>query len=626
MYTPSRSTQEQDEILKRLEAREERARLCYDNLPMFCEFFLRWEKDPKRRIKLVDIHIEMLEAALKHRDLVIIASPGIGKTNLITYGLTIWEAGHRPETYTSVIGSKLKNPNATKLTRTIRSYVEANKYVQMVFPKLRPSEDRWNIEELSVAAHHVAIRDPTWAAIGNDAGWQGSRHSRQVFDDMIDKILARSKYLCEQQADWVHSGFDRLDPDGKRTFIQNRYRRWDTGVLLAEKYGWHLHLACERDAKTGASRMPDKYTEEYIASIPRSLVELYRDCKPPKEADKTFQGPHIDKCRLIGLGTTLIGSLDHSTLPDGMFVVHGVDPAGGIDESDPNDEGGDDTVIMTALVGPPSAFLDRLPLKIEEARIALAQLPDRAQIIQILWITKGKLGAPETKAAIVDLERRYGGVFMVEKNGVQKWLRQLLSVEYPHIPVQSWRTGSNKHDEMFGIKAMADELATGLWAIPTTRAVDEHGVMQLAFQSEQSVEDLIEHMEDYDPSTHTPDDITAMWLCRCAARKFNFRHAVGVAGDEITDDELYALGFEPNEVAEVMSSIRHVPKPSASAAREGTMDESKKAPEAPKKSQADLMRESQERQLRNHVRSIVKPAADDDLDEETLEEVRSKYF
>ncbi len=771
----SKKTVDIDRAQKALEREREDALLARNHLPMFAEFFLRWERDPKRRIQLVDMHIEMMMDALKYRDLVIMASPGFGKcaatgspvhladgrqvpieslttrtkivlfdpvafeqriawagpvidngvrdcvritlqsgrvqtvtlnhplwtvggwrmagalsvgealgvvrnislpgalvdladintrdnilwdgvvsielvrdlqtwgievddpshcyisdnvlshnTNLVTYALTIWEAGHRPETYTSIVGSKLRT-TAFGFTRTIRNYIENNEWVRMCFPNLRPSLDRWSIEELEVAVHNKAIKDPTWRAIGNDAGWQGSRHSRQVFDDMIDGVLARSKMLCEQQAEWVHSGFDRLDLDngGKRVFIQNRFRRWDTGQILVDKHKWHLHMACIRDPVTKKTRFPEKFPQEELDNWPPTLAALQLDCIPPTEGEKIFEDAFVDKCRMLGMDETMIGRID-GDLPEGVFVVHAVDPAGG------PEEGSDDTAIMTGLAGPPSYFLETLALPIDDARRVLALLPEHAMVIRVLWLTIGKMGAPEIKAAIADVHKRYGGFVMVEKNGVQKWMKQLLAVEYPEIVVHSWRTGGNKYDETLGIRAEANHFSVGMWIIPTRKTPEG------ALISEAPIEKFIRDLADYDPSGHTPDTVSAAWILRNAVRLYRpFGYEAAVAGDNVTKEELLGLGYSPQEIQDALPAVFDGGRAKKAAParliagselgpREPGLSDVPAAPQADDR--VAKMLAYQKKQLEEAVRSIIRPTASDEVDEAELAEIESKYF
>jgi hypothetical protein len=511
------------------------------NVALQCELVLRWETDIKRRVKLVDMHLEMLHAAQTYKSLVIKASPETGKTNLITFMLSLNEAGNDPEHYTAIIGSRRKKPTATSLMRVIKNYVEGaasgsgipgTEALGKIFPELSPSVHRWGVEELELSSHSPAIKEATWTATGMDAGWQGARHTRQIFDDMNDKVLARSKYLCEQAAEWEDSGYDRLHEHGKRAHIENTFESWDVGLILAEKYGWHLHYARVRDPKTGKTRFPDKYPQERIDNYPPDKAEPNLDCKPRSAGARPFPKAHVDKARLLGLGTTMLGQIDPSTLPSGVQVVHGVDPASSEAET------ADKSAIFTGLVGPPGYFLETLPLRAEGAREIIARLPDHAQVIQLLWMMSGRVGQPVLLRWMADLWQRYRGTFTVETNGVQRWLLQMLEVEYPYIPVISFRTGSNKHDADAGVKAENNALSTGMYIFPTQLV---NGV----YRSEDEVEglcgDLIGHAAN-DP--HTPDRIMSMWICRNGARILKPQHhAVGTI--DLSPHNPNALAFSP---------------------------------------------------------------------------------
>lgn len=469
--------------------------------------------------RILEGYAKLREAMKGSKRLVVIASPKLGKSTFMTYGDSLIDLGNDPANTRILIGSATK-PNAEKHLVYVRTQIESNPRVRLVWPELAPGP-LWQQDQFRVAGSGQA--QPSMQAIGDMAHFQGFRASKHKFDDMVDPTIALSAYLCEQQAEWIMDIEDRVDSDGDRQMIQNAHRRHDTGHVLVRKYGWDLYVmpAIDEGGKTLYPKIwPQKTCDEYAPARRNQHLKAV----PPADGDVVFEEPWIETCRraaiIDGGGLTMVHSLDSSTLPSGVFVVHGCDPAGdGTTTRTESDEWG----VVSALVGPPEYFLETLRFRYDSSRATLLRIIDlnagrapdeQRMVLRLLWVDSGRWGPVEGKKKLIDTYRRYGGVIVAENNGVGQWLRSLLIAECPGIQIHAQATGRNKTHESFGVKAEADSVSEGLYIIPSQERPGG------GFVSEAPIERLVDGMREFHPTKHTPDLVSAMWLARCGARLF----------------------------------------------------------------------------------------------------------
>ena len=69
----------------------------------------------------------------------------------------------------------------------------------------------------------------------------------------------------------------------------------------------------------------------------------------------------------------------------------------------------------------------------------------------------------------------------------------------------------NKYDPMFGVEAIAAEMAMGRWWLPTWDGTREG--------CEEEIDELIEEMLAYQPNNHTGDLLMSLWIARDGARQ-----------------------------------------------------------------------------------------------------------
>jgi hypothetical protein len=494
------------------------------------EFCLRSERTGKPLV-LTDEHRKMVEFVEANKRCVIVAAPKLGKTTLITYMRLLYRLGMNPTRYRAKVWSASKT-NATRHTIKLRAMVESNRRLALIFPNLRPGAEKWTEEEWTVdRGSGLHVKEPSVWACGEDAQNQGFRSDDDYFDDMMDPVISASRYRCEKQAEFVMDNESRVEADGWRIYVQNCFRRWDTGWILAEKFGWPLLLMPAIDALDRTL---------YPAIWPQSDCDAYNParkdqdlrCVPKREGDSIFAEAYLHRAMTLGEGRNPETSIDPRTLPEGVFTVTALDPAGGKDKKK-----SDLWALVDLLVGPPSYW--GMPGFGVDAK----GRPIR--VVQILNVESGKWTAPEARQKLIEHHERYGSYIVVEDAGVQDWMRQLLAVDAPQVPVRALATTAKlKHHVELGFESWAARWSQGLVIVPSFR--DEAGVLKTL----PEIGRLLDDLRGYDPDSHTGDRAMAAWIGDVSARTTDlFSHAVGVAGDDFDDGELRATGLDDEEIA-----------------------------------------------------------------------------
>lgn len=629
------SPQEIERRLKALEQQRQIAKQARSSLPKLCEFVLRSERTNKP-LALHDGHLELMELITatetkvfgdktlvlpKHPRVVVVASPRTGKTTLITYGNFLHRLGNDPLRYRGLIGSA-KKTNAIRHSLKVRGFVESSERLKMVFPELMQG-DKWTEEEWTVARTGFPPKEPSCATAGEDLREQGFRMQDHYFDDMVDPVNSASRYLCEKQAEMIMDTESRVEANGQRFFIQNCFRRWDTGHILAEKFGWHLHLMPAIDAMD-RTLYPVIWPQEDCDKYAPARKDQDLRCIPKREGDSEFQEAWIHKAFDAGRGLTLEHAVDYESIRErGGYIVTGVDLASRKGKKS------DETALVTALVAPPEFF--GLP----------SMRGERVLFKRLLWVEHKKMFAPEIKDAIVRHSERYNSVFVCEDVSAQQYIHQMMAVEHPDIPIMPFTTtASTKNHPELGLSGMASEFSMGMWILPSR--MDATGVLRI----EDATEYLVNQLRLYDPESHLGDCAAAMWFVHVGARKFGFQHQVGFGGDAITKEELYSLGYSEHEISEAMPEVMGK-KAMREAIKELDMDidpedelASESATETPKqsrdvhvkpkppkkpKTREEMMVESQQRQFAAQIKSLTQPGLMDGVEEDDIEECKRRF-
>lgn len=472
-----------DKAMKRAELRAEWARRARTDPIAFIEFITRTEKvNPKtgrqERIRLADMQCEMVEFCLKHRRGVIKASPKVGKSQIITIGLTLWIAGKDTAAFRCAIGS-LKQDFAMFFTSAIMEHVESNEDLHLVFPHMKPAEGKWSKEKLYLDRGDARVVHPTWRAVGATTGQQGTRVVVNVLDDIQDQESTETEALSDKTLRWIYAGesrmdklsgdldlsnysfgnrrFDELYEDeaedewtdfgesceplrgdinkraGYRWVITNALRSYDAAHKLVSDDGWPLLEAAVRDAK-GRTRLPQVYTQADIDNYSKVNASRDLDCKTRVEGEQLFHEAWIQAAKKLGRGLALRYRL---SLPEIEFIRNnGGRIICGVDLASRKFKKSDHTIFFVMLIAP-RAFYRRWFMSERHDDIE-SLLPPTAEMMMPLWIERRKMHSPEIRQCLYDINDRFRPTFVVENNGcfpagtqvlTQHGYRDIVSIE-----------------------------------------------------------------------------------------------------------------------------------------------------------------------------------------------------
>jgi hypothetical protein len=550
-----RKVSEMDKALRRAELRAEWAKRARVDPIAFLEFILRTEKiNPKtgkqERIRLADMQVEMVEFCLKNRRGVIVASPKVGKSQLITIGLTLWIAG-RDKAFRSAIGS-LKQDFATYFTSQIKEHVESNEDLHLVFPHMRPMPGRWSVEKLYLDRDGARVVHPTWRAVGAETGQQGTRVVVNALDDVQDQESTDTEARSDKTLRWIYAGESRMDKlsgdydladhafgsrgyddervedaevvdfgedagpskieiskrAGYRWLITNALRPYDAAHKLVSEDEWAYHEARVRDAKTGKTRLPAVYSQADIDNYSKKNAARDLDTQVKVAGEQLIQEAWIQAAKLMGSGLTLTPQLAPEVAQQiremGGRIVSGVDLASRKNKKS------DHTVFWVALVAPLTLF--RRLVAAERFQGLNSMLPGHTLLTRPLWIERRKMHSPEIREALYRLDAAFcRPVWVVENNGAQDYIRQDIMVERRDITVFPFYTGAIKNDPEQGVEgAICNDMAAGLYIIPSMPMPGSPETLVC----EPVVEQWVQEMRDFTRGAHTGDSLMASWFVR----------------------------------------------------------------------------------------------------------------
>lgn len=477
------------ELIRRAEAqREMQLRKARISTPEFIEYALRNEQD-ESKLENAPFHREWQEHLEKHRYAVLIAPVEHAKSQQVAVGKTLHVLGQDPNKRLAIISNTAMM--AEKVLRTIRTQIERNPRLREVFPNLRQSErdeDPWRQSAITVHRSSVA-RDPSIQALGIYGPLVGSRLDGVIMDDVLDFENTRTEEQRKKLIEW----FD--------TTVITRMVRGS--FIYAIGTPWHpddfLHELEKRPGfeskRYSAVLNPDDPPARWVplwkeqwdvarllerrANMPEGHFARKYLCRVRLDDTSRFRQVWLDRMVLAGKGRTFLPTAPRLHVRGAALPCFtGVDLAVGTKETN------DLTVLFT-----------------------IALLPDGRRLVT--EIESGRWQAPEIMDRIVSAHRRFGSQILVENNGAQQFIIDMLAGQ---VPVAGFRTGpGNKFSEQFGVESLAVEMRNGLWVMPSGKdgsAVHEEG---RAFMNECLY---------YDPALHTGDRLMAAWIAREGLRQY----------------------------------------------------------------------------------------------------------
>lgn len=447
----------------------------------FVRLMLRDEQTGKP-VKFAPMHDEWHRLAARYARLILWAHVDSGKTQQLSIGRSVWEAGRNPNIRIAVVSNTYTQ--AEKIVRTIAKYIEESEVVHEVFPDLRRSEP-WSSSVLT-CRRNAPSKDPTIQAMGVHGAVLGSRLDLIICDDILDYENTRTAEQRKELLDWFKATLlGRLAPGGRIIIVGTAWHPEDLLHVLAKSAVWHAVRYPVR-LPNGVILWPERWTDARIAAarIEMGSVEAGRqlDCIAKSDAERHVLREWFTPCLQAGKGFVLLDHLAPGELPRGAGVFTGVDLGVGKRVNK-----GDLTALFTLLV-----YED--------------------QVRQVLGLESGRWPGPEILRRIVSAAQRYGSILYVENNAAQDYLLQFLRAEGVALPVRPFTTGSNKADPSFGVESMGAEVEGGKWIIPTSDGTWEGAPAE--------VQAWMQEMVDFDPADHTGDRLMASWFAREGARRW----------------------------------------------------------------------------------------------------------
>lgn len=491
--------QELDAELSRAHAR--RLQACREDVDEFCAYVGR-DAETNEPITQEVIHEEFQALADLFPRLILMSFPESGKTSQLGILRLLWELGRNPNLRIAIVSKKADK--AVEISRAVRSYIEKSKELAEVFPELIPG-DKWEEAEWTVR-RPVHSRDPSVQALGLWEGVTGSRIDILLLDDVLDAENTSTPEARKKVAKRIRGTFiDRVSKTGRIWFLTNAWHPEDAAHTLA-KDGWHCarYVSVDED---GNLAWPKKWDEARLAKarVDMGPLEFARAhlCRARDEGESPFDEEAIQACITAAKDLELVYRLNPEELPPGAIAITGVDLATGEKK-----KGSHYTALVTILLWPDD--LSR----------------------QLLWVEAGRWSSREIRDRVLDHDRRYLSVFVVENNAAQRWILDIiqnqadLPEEQRRLPtLVPFTTGANKAHPQYGVEGLAVEIAAGSWLFPKdglAKAVEE-------------VENLLTEMRYYVRGAHTGDRLMALWFAREFARRGK---DAGKSGEKDEDRDL----------------------------------------------------------------------------------------
>ena len=470
-------------LAERLE--EVRARMNAIRREDINEFIEYVGKDDRtgQHVKQAPIHEEFQHILETQKRIIFMSFPESGKSNQAGIFYPLFRLGKNPNLRIAIVSKT--GDSATKSARSIRSYIEKSDELAQVFPELIPG-DKWE-EDYFTVRRGVHSRDPSVQALRVDL---------LILDDILDQENTSSPAERKKVLRRLRAGFfDRLAEGAQVVFLTNAWHPEDAAHQLERDGGWHVKRIPVEDAE-GNPTWEEKWSRERIAEARVDLgpLEFARAhlCKARDEGESPFDQDAIEAAqkKAVDLDLELVYEFDQRYLPEGAMILTGVDLA-------VSGETKKATSHLTALV------------------TVLYWPQDGSK--QLLWVEAGRWSSREIRNRVLDHDKRYGSIFIVENNAAQRWIIDIINNQddlqdeekrYPAIV--PFTTGRNKAHPQFGVEGLAVEIAAGHWIFPKTGA--PAAVIK-------NVEELITEMVYYTRGGHTGDRLMALWFAREGTRK-----------------------------------------------------------------------------------------------------------
>ena len=463
------------------------AELARRDIDAFCEFAMRDPKGkPWRQAQFHRDWQSLLPVAGPAR--VLIGAPReFAKSSQMAVARPLWELGRDPELRVKLISAT--DDLAQKLVGEIARNISHNPRLRQVFPGLRPDpEGPWTRSQLRVARKGLS-KDPSVEGHGVETAGVGGRADLMIFDDVCDQrtsVLQPAKREQIKQL-FYETWLNLLGPEGRAVYVATVWHPADLTVALRDSGQGTTWWRGARDELTSELLWPERWTEDALrrreAEIGSRAFARQFLLQAVSDEERLFSADAIARCRDTRYPVGRV------VPPDGWPICMGVDLAASIRST------GSWNVIFILAVSPEGR---RLPVEIIRFRARLSEVVEQIVAAYHRWRPRK---------------------MVVENNGFQQAVLELLHRDEPRLPLEGHQTGSNKADEQEGLPALDAALDRGHWIIPAGGKPHGGGCgcSYCVWQREMSL---------YPASAHS-DTVMAMWFAEIAAKAAVRRHRKG---------------------------------------------------------------------------------------------------
>jgi len=450
----------------------EQVKLARRDVNAFTEFC--FEAPDGSRMRQDPVHREWQRFWTRNKYSVLLAPVGTGKSSQVRSRL-LFEIGNNLDLQVVYVSATERHP--TKQVRALKTEIESNERLKLVFPHLQPGEV-WSSTEIQVRRQSKAP-DPTIQIFGAfSQSVLGTRADLVVFDDLCNDSNTLTEHNRDRMSEWVGEVISRLKPTARVIAIGHIWDEFDQLQRWSRlpNWGYKRFTATYLDADgvehsiaPGILSLQDIAEKEQNLGPIQSAMMLRNEL--PSHQHGRFRQAWFDACLKAGRGLSFVDRWYNGMAYTGVDLGHKKKP------------GRDLTVMFTAAI-----------------------LPDGSR--QILDIRSGLWKAPEILTELADVYRRFGSIIAVENNSAQQYILDF-AADRDCLPVCGHNTNaSNKHNLQHGVEALGLQLEQARWRIPC----DEH--LTPNAESTKAIRACLA----YDPKTHTPDHLMAWWICSEAMR------------------------------------------------------------------------------------------------------------
>jgi phage terminase large subunit-like protein len=256
---------------------------------------LVWLDQHGQSVKLEPFHKEWLQHLENNRRCQIEAPRNHAKTTIVL-GWLLWRIGRNPNTRVKYFTQS--DQTAEKRLKVLRTLIEKNKLVHMVFPHLA-KDAPWHNTAFQVVREAV-LPDPTFESAGILGSVEGGRADIMVLDDVSDyrTAIAYPQYREAIKRKTFGELMPMLESDGICVSLATPHHDADVVAAIRKNSAWASYVYhVGTDTDPCAPLWPGRWPREELEALRIELGPLEYDrayrCKSVSSANQIIKREHI---------------------------------------------------------------------------------------------------------------------------------------------------------------------------------------------------------------------------------------------------------------------------------------------------------------------------------------------